>query len=100
MDCHRDGRGCNQDEDSCCVGTALRIYIYYSFEEWENVLREQLPDAVGEDVYLYVRDKTNVRYSFQYAVERKPNSDSVPLPLPRVRSFEIDIFNTCYKAMR
>ena len=58
---------------------ALRIYIYYSFEEWENVLREQLPDAVGEDVYLYVRDKTNVRYSFQYAVEKKPNSDQPTL---------------------
>ncbi|TAL12543.1 MAG: hypothetical protein EPO02_01270 [Nitrospirae bacterium] len=58
---------------------ALRIYIYYSFEEWEHVLREQLPDAVGEDVYLYVRDKTNVRYSFQYAVEKKPNSDTPAL---------------------
>ena len=58
---------------------ALRIYIYYPFEEWENVLREQLPDAVDEDVYLYVRNKTNVRYSFQYAVEKKPNSDQPTL---------------------
>jgi hypothetical protein len=58
---------------------ALRIYIYYSFEEWENVLREQLPDAVGEDVYLYVRDKINVRYSFQYTAEKKPNSDTPTL---------------------
>lgn len=58
---------------------ALRIYIYYPLEEWENVLKEQLPDAIGEDVYLYVRDKTNVRYSFQYAVEKKPNSDQPTL---------------------
>lgn len=58
---------------------ALRIYIYYPFEEWENVLREQLPDAIGEDVYLYVRDKINVRYAFQYAAEKKPNSDTSSL---------------------
>ena len=58
---------------------ALRIYIYYPFEEWENVLREQLPDAIGEDVYLYVRDKINVRYAFQYAAEKKPNSGTSTL---------------------
>lgn len=58
---------------------ALRIYIYYPFEEWENTLREQLPDAIGEDVYLYVRDKINVRYAFQYAAEKKPNSDTSSL---------------------
>ena len=69
---------------------ALRIYIYYSFEEWENVLREQLPDAVGEDVYLYVRDKTHVRYSFQYAAEKKPNSDT---PTLLVKLVEIEFLS-------
>jgi len=58
---------------------ALRIYIYYPVEEWETVLKEQLPDAVGEDVYLHVRDKTNVRYSFQYTAEKKPDSDTSTL---------------------
>ncbi len=57
------------------ISAALRVYKYYSFEEWEGVVKEQLPDAIGEDVYLYVRDKTNVRYSFQYAAESKPGSD-------------------------
>lgn len=58
---------------------ALRIYIYHPVEVWETVLKEQLMGAVGEDVYLYVRDKTNVRYSFQYAEEKKPNSDTPAL---------------------
>jgi hypothetical protein len=55
---------------------ALRVYKYFSFEEWEGVVKEQLPDVIGEDVYLYVRDKTHVRYSFQYAAESKPGSDA------------------------
>ncbi len=59
--------------------TALRVYKYYSYDEWENVLKDQIPGAVGEDVYLYVRDKTNVRYSFQYAKEEKPDSDTPTL---------------------
>src|SRR5207247_7304483 len=58
---------------------ALRVYRYFSYDEWENVLKDQIPGAVGEDVYLYVRDKTDVRYSFQYAREEKPNSDTPTL---------------------
>ena len=58
---------------------ALRVYKYYSYEEWENVLKDQIPGAVGEDVYMYVRDKTHVRYSFQYAKEEKLNSDTPAL---------------------
>lgn len=58
------------------LSAALRVYKYYSFEEWDGVVKEQLPDAIGEDVYLYVRDKTNVRYSFQYAAESKLGSDT------------------------
>jgi len=58
---------------------ALRVYRYYAYDEWENVLKDQLPGAMGEDVYLYVRDKTHVRYSFQYAKEEKPNSDTPTL---------------------
>ena len=69
---------------------ALRIYLYHPFEEWENVLREQMPDAVGEDVYLYVRDKINVRYSFQYAAEKKPNSD---MPTLIVKLVEVEFLS-------
>ena len=58
---------------------ALRVYRYYAYDEWENVLKDQIPGAMGEDVYLYVRDKTHVRYSFQYAKEEKPNSDTPTL---------------------
>src|SRR5713226_7321048 len=55
---------------------APRVYRYYAYDEWENVLKDQIIGAIGEDVYLYVRDKTNVRYSFQYAKEEKPDSDT------------------------
>jgi len=58
---------------------ALRVYKYYPFEEWENIWKEQMPDAIAEDVYLFVRDKTNVRYAFQYVAERTPNSDTPTL---------------------
>lgn len=71
-------------------GAALRVYKYYPFEEWENVLKEQMPDAIGEDVYLYVRDKTNVRYSFQYAAERMPNSDT---PVLIVKLVEVEFLS-------
>src|SRR5437867_12749216 len=37
---------------------ALRVYKYYAYDEWENVLKDQIPGALGEDVYMYVRDKT------------------------------------------
>lgn len=58
---------------------ALRVYKYYSYDEWENVLKDQIPGALGEDVYMYVRDKTHVRYSFQYSKEEKPDSDTPTL---------------------
>jgi len=61
------------------IGAALRVYKYYSFDEWENVLKDQIIGAIAEDVYLYVRDKTHVRYSFQYAKEENPNSDTPTL---------------------
>jgi hypothetical protein len=57
-------------------GAALRVFKYYPLEEWENVMKDQLPDAMGEDVYLYVRDKVNVRYSFQFAAVNKPHADT------------------------
>jgi hypothetical protein len=61
------------------ASAALRVYKYYSYDEWENVLKDQIPGAVGEDVYLYVRDKIHVRYSFQYAKEEKPDFDTPTL---------------------
>src|SRR5213080_2057591 len=63
---------------------ALRVYKYYAYDEWENVLKDQIPGALGEDVYMYVRDKTHVRYSFQYAKEEKPNSDTPTLTVKLV----------------
>ncbi|HXZ44898.1 MAG TPA: hypothetical protein VEH53_08695 [archaeon] len=72
------------------IGAALRVYKYYAFEEWENVLKDQIPGAIGEDVYYYVRDGINIRYSFQYAKEEKPNSD---IPTLIVRLVEIEFLS-------
>jgi len=63
---------------------ALRVYKYYAYDEWENVLKDQIPGVLGEEVYMYVRDKTHVRYSFQYAKEEKPNSDTPTLTVKLV----------------
>jgi len=72
------------------IGAALRVYKYYAFDEWENVLKDQIPGAMGEDVYYYVRDKVNIRYSFQYAKEEKPNSDA---PTLTVRLVEVEFLS-------
>jgi len=69
---------------------ALRVYKYYAYNEWENVLKDQIPGAIGEDVYLYVRDKTHVRYSFQYAKEENPNSDT---PILIVKLLDIEFLS-------
>src|SRR2546429_6895851 len=54
---------------------ALRVYKYYAYNEWENVLTDQIPGAIREDDYLYVRNKTHMRYSFQSAYDENPTSD-------------------------
>lgn len=72
------------------ISAALRVYKYYAFDEWENVLKDQIPGAIGEDVYYYVRDKVNIRYSFQYAKEERPNSDT---PTLIVRLVEIEFLS-------
>jgi len=64
--------------------SALRVYKYYAYDEWENVLKDQIPGAMGEDVYQYIRDKIHVRYSFQYVKEDKANSDTPILILKLV----------------
>src|SRR6266540_5148637 len=63
---------------------ALRVYKYYAYDEWENVLKDQIPGALGEDVYMYMREKTHVLYSFQYAKEEKANSDTPTLTVKLV----------------
>lgn len=72
------------------ISAGLRVYRYYAFEEWENVLKDQIPGAIGEDVYYYVRDKINIRYSFLYVAEDTPNSDT---PTLIVRLVEIEFLS-------
>lgn len=58
---------------------AQRVYQYHSFDDWEYVLKEQMAAVIGEDVYLYNREKVNVRYSFQFVEEKTPGSDTPTL---------------------
>ena len=58
---------------------AQRVYTYHPLAEWDNVLRDQMSSASGEDVYQFVRDRVDVRYSFHYVEERVPNSDTPEL---------------------
>ena len=55
--------------------TAQRVYNYHSLENWDTNLKDAMAETMGEDVYLFTRDKVTVRYSFQFAEEHTPNSD-------------------------
>ena len=45
---------------------ALRVFSYYTFPDWEKYFKNLVSPGNGEDVYTYVRDGIQVRYSFVY----------------------------------
>jgi hypothetical protein len=45
---------------------ALRVFSYYTFPDWEKYFKNLVSPGNGEDVYTYVRDGIQVRYSFSY----------------------------------
>ena len=55
---------------------AQRVYKYHSLETWENILKDQMSGTMAEDVYLFTRDSTKVRYSFQFTEEYKPSGET------------------------
>jgi hypothetical protein len=45
---------------------ALRVFSYYTFPDWEKYFKNLVSPGNGEDVYTYVRNGIQVRYSFAY----------------------------------
>lgn len=69
--------------------SALRVFRYYPFDEWENYFKKLISPENGEDVYTYRRDGVDVRYSFSYMAD--PN-DSAEFPTLYVKLVEVEFF--------
>ena len=78
---------------------ALRVFNYYSFQDWETYFKKLISPQNGEDVYNYKRDEITVRYSFGYVPDLNDPSDfptlyvrlvdiefSPPVPIQRIPS--------------
>ncbi|WP_447971772.1 hypothetical protein [Nitrospira sp. M1] len=63
---------------------ALRVFSYYTFQDWEKYFRKIVAPGNGEDVYTYNRDETQVRYSFAYTPDLTERTDSPTLYVKRV----------------
>jgi len=63
---------------------ALRVFSYYTFQDWEKHFRTVVAPGNGEDVYTYNRDKTQVRYAFAYTPDLNERTDSPTLYVKRV----------------
>ncbi|WP_447980378.1 hypothetical protein [Candidatus Nitrospira bockiana] len=59
--------------------SALRVFKYYSFADWENYFKKLIAPQNGEDVYTYKRNGVDVRYSFSYMMDPDDTSDSPTL---------------------
>jgi hypothetical protein len=70
---------------------AQRVFRYHTFEEWDTILKDAMTISGGEYVYQFTRDKVNVRYSFQFAEESTPNSDT---PTLTVNLVDIEFLST------
>ena len=59
--------------------SALRVFKYYSFADWENYFKKLIAPQNGEDVYNFKREGVDVRYSFSYMIDPNDTSDNPPL---------------------
>jgi len=55
--------------------SALRVFKYYSFQDWETYFKKLVSPENGEDVYTFKRDGIDVRYSFSYIRDLNDMSD-------------------------
>ncbi len=69
--------------------SALRVFTYYTITDWEKYFRKLVSPENGEDVYTFIRDGIDVRYSFSYTVD--PNDDTENRTL-FVRLVDIEFF--------
>ena len=53
--------------------SALRVFTYYAITDWEKYFRKLVSPENGEDVYTFIRDGIEVRYSFSYTID--PNDE-------------------------
>jgi len=67
--------------------SALRVFKYYSFKDWETYFKKLVSPENGEDVYTYKRDGIDVRYSFSYI--KDPN-DASDFPTLYVRLVDVE----------
>ncbi len=66
---------------------ALRVFSYYSPEDWEKYFSKLVSPENGEDVYTYSRDGVQVRYAFVYLPDRR---ETVDFPTLYVRRVEVE----------
>ena len=80
--------GLRQDELRAKLGTphsvrdrksALRVFNYYSFEDWDTYFSKLISPHNGEDVYFFERDGIEVQYSFGYVPDLNDEADYPPL---------------------
>lgn len=62
---------------------ALRVFSYYTFSDWEKYFKNLVSPGNGEDVYTYVRDGIQVRYSFAYIPDLNEGKDIPTLYVQR-----------------
>jgi hypothetical protein len=67
--------------------SALRVFKYYSFADWEAYFKKVVSPENGEDVYTFKREGIEVRYSFNYISD--PN-DSADFPTLYVHLVDIE----------
>ncbi len=63
---------------------ALRVFSYYSPEDWEKYFSKLVSPENGEDVYTYMREGIQVRYAFVYTPDRREEGDFPTLYVRRV----------------
>lgn len=66
---------------------AVRLFSYYSPQEWQETFQNLISPEKGQDVYRFTRDGVNVQYSFVYMPDRDEEGDYPPLYVKRI---EID----------
>ncbi|MGE0469603.1 MAG: hypothetical protein Nkreftii_001654 [Candidatus Nitrospira kreftii] len=59
--------------------SALRVFTYYPITDWSKYFSKLVSPENGEDVYTFLREGIDVRYSFSYAVD--PNDENEDRPL-------------------
>ncbi|MDH5564784.1 MAG: hypothetical protein OEY91_14330 [Nitrospirota bacterium] len=62
---------------------ALRIFSYYTFEDWGKYFKNLVSPENGEDVYTYTRNGIQVRYSFTYIPDLNEGKDFPTLYVQR-----------------